>query len=88
MSDDHDIFKPFYSAAFSTSVDCCSELEKFFIQRKKLNSFAMKPLDMKRKASGMSASLVKNVVIPREAPLRVVSDENLYRYQEQVSFHW
>ena len=40
---------------------------------------------MKRKAGEMSASLENNIVIPNETPFRVVSEENLHRYQEQVN---
>ena len=41
---------------------------------------------MKRKATEMSEPLEKNMALPEETPFRVVSDENLHQYQEQVNF--
>ena len=43
-------------------------------------------LDMKRISREIPDTLEKNVVIPKETPFRVVSEENLHEYQEQVNF--
>ena len=39
---------------------------------------------MKRNAREMSGTLQKNLVIPKTPEFRVVSEENLLQYQEQV----
>ena len=41
-------------------------------------------LDMKRNAREMSPTTKRNLVIPNTSAFRVISQENLYSYQEQV----
>ena len=41
-------------------------------------------VQMKRKASEMSDTLERDVVIDNETPFCLVSEENIHRYQEQV----